>query len=99
MSQPVSVSRRRRIAFQPLRVPAVAALAVAMIGFGGLFASLHSGAILRHSTPSAAAALDDQDLRQLQLQKQQAVLAQLRVRRAEAKSASTIAHHTGFQNP
>lgn len=97
MSQPVSVSRRRRIAFQPFRVPAVAALAVMMIGFGGLFESLHSGAILGQSTPSAAAASDDQDLRQLQLSKGQAAVAQLRMRRAEASSA--FSRHTGFQNP
>lgn len=99
MSRPVSVSRRRRIAFQPLRVPAVAALAVLMIGVGGLFESLHSGAILRQSTPSAARAVDDQGLRQLQLQSAQAAVAELRVRRAEASSASQILHHTGFQNP
>lgn len=100
MSRPVAVSHRRRIALQPLRVPAVAALAVSTIAFGGLFASLHSGAILREPTPSSAAAFDDQDLHQLQRLKVQAILAQLRVRRAKATSASTqISPHTGFQNP
>jgi len=92
MRRPVAVSHRRRIALRPLRVPAVAALAVSMIGFGALFASLRSGTILREA-PAAAVAFDDQDLRQLQRLKPQAVLAQLRIRRAEATSA------TGFQDP
>ncbi len=96
MSRPVAVSHRRRLAFLPLRVPAVAALAVSMVAFGGLFASLHTGAILNGSTLSSAAALDDQDLRQLRLVKQKAAMAQLRVRRAEA---TEISRHTGFQNP
>src|SRR2546423_3609908 len=97
MSQPVTVSHKRRIAFQPLRVPAVAALAIAMIGFGALFESLHSGSVLRQSTPSAAAAFDDQEVRQLQLLKGPAAVAQLRVRRAETKQA--FPRPTGFRNP
>jgi anti-sigma factor RsiW len=96
MSRPVAVSYRRRIAFQPLRVPAVAALAVLMIAFGGLFESLHSGAIFPQAS-SSAAALDDQELHQLQLLKGQAAVAQLRVRRAATKHA--FSRHTGFQNP
>jgi anti-sigma factor RsiW len=95
MSRPVAITHRRRIAFQPLRVPAVAALAVLMIAFGGLFESLHSGAVLRDSAPSAAAAGNDQDTRQLQLAKPRAAAAELRVRRAELP----ISRHTGFQNP
>ena len=43
MSRPVIVSRRRSIAFQPLRVPGAAALAALTIASGGLFASLHGG--------------------------------------------------------
>jgi predicted anti-sigma-YlaC factor YlaD len=99
LSRPIALPRRRRIAFAPLRATAVAALAVSMIGVGGVFASLHSGAILNR--PNAyAAALDDQDLRQLQRQKPQAALAELRVRRARVLSASTqIPRTTGFQNP
>jgi predicted anti-sigma-YlaC factor YlaD len=97
MSRPVSVSRRRRIAFQPLRVPAVAALAISMIAVGGLFESLHTGALFPQSTRSSVAAFDDQDLHQLQLVKGQAALAQLRIRRAEVQPA--LSRHTGFQNP
>jgi hypothetical protein len=101
MSRPVNVSLRRRIALQPLRAPAAAALAVSMIAAGGLFASLHSGTILRESErSSAAAALDDQDLHQLQRLKSQAALAQLKLRRAQAlPAASRIPRRPGFQNP
>lgn len=99
LSRPIAVPHRRRIAFQPLRVPAVAALAVAMLALGGLFASLHSGAIsVRPSSSSAAAALDDQGLRALQLQSTKAAFAQLRIRRAAVQSAQ-IPRHPGFQNP
>jgi anti-sigma factor RsiW len=97
MSQPVSVSHRRRIAFQPLRIPAVAALAISMIAVGGLFESLHSGALFPQATRSSVAAFDDQDLHQLQLLKGPAALAQLRIRRAEVRPA--FSRHTGFQNP
>ena len=102
MSRPVNVSLRRRIAaLQPLRAPAAAALAVSMIAVGGLFASLHSGTILRESNRSSAAAFDDQGVRQLQRLKSQTVLAQLRIRRAAqaAPAASQIPRHPGFQNP
>jgi len=100
MSRPVNVSLRRRIAFQPLRAPAAAALAVSMIAVGGLFASLHSGTILRDSERSSAAAFDDQDLRQLQRLKAPAALAELRLRRAQALPAtSQIPRRPGFQNP
>jgi hypothetical protein len=100
MSRPVNVSLRRRIAFQPLRAPAAAALAVSMIAVGGLFASLHSGTILRDSERSSAAAFDDQDLHQLQRLKSQTILAQLRIRRDQAATAaSQIPRHTGFVNP
>ena len=100
MSRPVNVSLRRRIAFQPLRAPAAAALAVSMIAVGGLFASLHSGTILRDSERSSAAAFDDQDLRQLQRQKSKAALAELQLRRAQTvPAASQIPRRPGFQNP
>jgi hypothetical protein len=100
MSRPANVSLRRRIAFQPLRAPAAAALAVSMIAAGGLFASLHSGTILRESERSSAAAFDDQDLRQLQRLKSQAALAELQLRRAQAvPPASQIPRRSGFQNP
>jgi hypothetical protein len=100
MSRPVNVSLRRRIAFQPLRAPAAAALAVSMIAVGGLFASLHSGTILPESERSSVAAFDDQDLHQLQRLKSQTILAQLRIRRDQAATAtSQIPRHTGFVNP
>jgi hypothetical protein len=99
MSRPVNVSLRRRIAFQ-LRAPAAAALAVSMIAVGGLFASLHSGTILPESERPSAAAFDDQDLHQLQRLKSQTILAQLRIRRDQAATAtSQIPRHTGFVNP
>src|SRR5436309_5388029 len=51
LSRPlVTPSRRRRAAFQAIRVPAVAALAVAMIAFGGLFASIHSSSLVSGSS-------------------------------------------------
>lgn len=100
MSRPVNVSLRRRIAFQPLRAPAAAALAISMIAVGGLFASLHSGTILPESERPSAAAFDDQDLHQLQRLKSQTILAQLRIRRDQAaKATSQIPRHTGFVNP
>ena len=98
MSEPVSVPHRRRIIFQPLRVPVAAAAAVAMIAFGSLFATLHSGGILGQPSLSSAAVFDDQDLRQLQREVGPQALAQLRVRRAEETSGVT-SPHTGFQNP
>jgi hypothetical protein len=97
LSRPVTVPHPRRFA-QPLRVPAVAALAVAMIGLGGLFASLHSSAIQVKPSQPSVAALDDQGFRALQLQGTKAAFAELRLRRAEVESAR-IPRHTGFQNP
>lgn len=100
MSRPVNVSLRRRIALQPLRAPAAAALAISMIAVGGLFASLHSGTILPESERPSAAVFDDQDLHQLQRLKSQTILAQLRIRRDQAAAAtSQIPRHTGFVNP
>ena len=100
MSRPVNVSLRRRIALQPLRAPAAAALAISMIAVGSLFASLHSWTILRESERSSAAAFDDQDLHQLLRLKSQAALAELRLRRAQAvPAASQIPRRPGFQNP
>jgi hypothetical protein len=100
MDRPVVVRRRGRVAFSPLRVPGIAALAALMIASGGLFASLHSGAILREPNSGPAAVLDDQELHQLQRMKPVAALAQLRVRRSEALAAvAQIPRKTGFQNP
>ena len=70
-----------------------------MIGVGGLFASLDSGTILNKPNAYAAAALDDQELRQLQRQKPQAALAALRARRQAFSASTEIPRTTGFQNP
>jgi len=100
LSSPLVAPRRRRVAFQPLRVPAAAALVVAMIGLGGLFASLHSASIVRSGNePSvAAASFDDQSLRALRLQHPRTVVEQLVERRAQAQAAR-IPRRPGFQNP
>ena len=100
LSSPLVAPSRRRLAFQPLRVPAAAALVVAMVGLGGLFASLHSLSLIRSGNqPSvAAASFDDQSLRALRLQHPRTVVEQLVERRAQAESAR-IPRHPGFQNP
>jgi predicted anti-sigma-YlaC factor YlaD len=99
LSRPIALPHRRRIAFAPLRATAAAALALSMIGVGGLFASLGSGTILNKPNSYAAAALDDQGLLQLQRQKPQAALAVLRARRQAFSAATEIPRTTGFQNP
>lgn len=98
VSRPIAVPHRRRIALQPHRVPAVAALAVATIALGGVVASLHPGAIPVRPNPSVAGGADNQDVRALQLLSAKAALAQLRIRRAQVQSAQ-IPRHSGFQNP
>jgi predicted anti-sigma-YlaC factor YlaD len=99
MSRPVIVSRRR-IAFQPLRVPGVAALAALTIASGGLLASIHGGSVLRQPRTGHVGVLDDQDVHQLQRLKPVAALAELKVRRdALDVAVSQIPRTTGFQNP
>jgi predicted anti-sigma-YlaC factor YlaD len=94
LSRAVAVpSRRRKLV--SLRVPVAAAVAVSMIVFGGVFESLHSGAVIHASQPSGAA-FNSQDLRFLQLQKTQRTNNQLAVRRAQTQ-ASQIPRHPGFQ--
>jgi anti-sigma factor RsiW len=99
MSQPVVVSRRSRLAFRPLRVPGVAALAVLMIASGGLFTSLNSGAIFPKAKTGPVGVVDDQDLHELQRMNAVAALAQLRLRREARAVAAQIPRTTGFQNP
>lgn len=100
ISRPVIVSRRRSFAFQPLRVPGVAALAALTIASGGLLASLHGGSALRQPTTGHVGVLDDQDVHQLQRVNAVAALAELKVRRdALAAATSQIPRTTGFQNP
>jgi predicted anti-sigma-YlaC factor YlaD len=99
MSRPVIVSRRR-IAFQPLRVPGAAALAALTIASGGLLASLHGGSALRQPRTGHVGVLDDQDVHQLQRVNAVAALAELKVRRDALDAAtSQIPRTTGFQNP
>jgi predicted anti-sigma-YlaC factor YlaD len=99
MSRPVVVSPRSRLAFRPLRVPGVAALAVLMIASGGLFTSLHSGAIFPSAKTPSIGVLDEGDVYQLQRMKPAAALAQLRLRRQTMAAAAQIPRSTGFQNP
>jgi predicted anti-sigma-YlaC factor YlaD len=99
MSQPVLVSRRSRLAFRPLRVPGVAALAVLMIASGGLFTSLHSGAIFPDTKTGSVGVLDEGDVYQIRRMKPVRALAQLRLRRKTMAAAAQIPRKTGFQNP
>jgi anti-sigma factor RsiW len=99
MSRPVVVSRRSRLAIRPLRLPGVAALAALMIASGGLFTSLHSGAILPKAKSGSVGVLDDQDVLHLQRMNAVAALAQLRLRRETMAAAAQIPRSTGFQNP
>ena len=69
---------------------------VVMIVFGGVFASLRSGAVI-HPSPPPGAAFSSLDLRTMQLQKTQRTNNQLRVRRAQSL-ASQIPRHPGPQN-
>jgi anti-sigma factor RsiW len=97
LSRPIAVRPRRRLAVQPLRVPAVAALAVSAIALGSMFASLNFGAFRGGPSPrSGLTAFDDQSLRQLQLRRDGAVLAQLRLRQA---AFNQIPRHPGPVNP
>src|SRR5256884_138832 len=90
LSRPVAVPSRRRSVLS-LRVPAAAAVAVVMIVFGGVFASLHSGVVI-HSSPPSGAEFNSLDLRAMQLQKTQWTTNQLRLRRAQTQ-ASQISRH------
>jgi predicted anti-sigma-YlaC factor YlaD len=101
LSRQVAVSHRRRRVLQPVRVPAVAAVAVSAIALSVVFASLHSGSIIgRENQAVAGSAFDDQDVRQLQLQRRQAEFAQLLARRAKAREAAVdIPRDSGFVNP
>jgi predicted anti-sigma-YlaC factor YlaD len=98
MSQPILVSRGRRVARWRLQVPGAAALAVVMVATGGLFASLQSGSVLRQPPSAHAGVLDETDLHQIQRSNGAAALAQLKVRR-DALTATKIPRSTGFQNP
>jgi hypothetical protein len=99
MSRPVVVSRRSRLTLRPIRVPGVAALAALMLASGGLFTSLHSGAILPEAKTGSSGVVDDQDVHELQRMNAVAALAQLRLRRETMPAAVQIPRTTGFQNP
>ena len=99
MSGPIVVSRRRSVAFRPLRVPGAAALVALTIASGGLFASIHADSVLRPSR-AGDAVVDDQDVHALQRQIGGTALAELKVRRhAFTEIAAQIPRSTGFQNP
>src|SRR6476619_4886174 len=85
LSRPVAVPSRRRSVVS-LRLPAAAAVAVVMLVFGGVFASLHSGAVI-HASPPPEAAFNSLDLRAMQLQKAQRTNNQLRLRRAQTQAS------------
>jgi anti-sigma factor RsiW len=98
LSKPLTLPSKRTIA-RTLRVPtaAAAAAAVLMVGFGGVFESLHGGGAI--SQPSAASSSDNRaDARAIARRPLQANLDQLLVRRAEFQS-NRIARHPGFQGP
>ena len=98
-SRSFAVPSRRRLALQPLRVPAIASLVVSAIAAGSLVASLHSSGLSSKQSPSIVqAGFDDQGVRQLQLQKASSALAELRLRKAQVQF-SRIPRHPGFQNP
>jgi predicted anti-sigma-YlaC factor YlaD len=96
LRRPVTVPSRRWSVVS-LRVPAAAAVAVSMIAAGGVFETLHSGAVI-HGSRSSATAFDDQTSRALQLQSTKAAFADLLVRKAQLE-ANKIPRHPGFQNP
>jgi len=94
-SKQIAVPSRRRSVLQ-LRVPAAAAaVAVLMIGAGGVFEATHSGTAIPGSRPNGGS-LNDQDLRALRLAGPARAAAQLRVRQAQTQS-SVIPRHPGPQ--
>src|SRR3954462_10764717 len=97
LSRPIAVPSRRRLAL-PVRVPTPAAAAVLMVAFGGVFESLHGGAAIRGSEPSASALDSRVDTRSITKRQQQAKLPELVVRRAPSQS-NLIARHPVFQAP
>jgi hypothetical protein len=70
-----------------------------MIASGGLFTSLHSGAIFPKAKTGSVGVLQEGDLYQLQRMKPASALAQLRLRRNAMAAAVQIPRTTGFQNP
>jgi predicted anti-sigma-YlaC factor YlaD len=85
LAHPIAVPGRRRIVLQPLRVPAVAAMAVSIFALGSLFAVLHSRDILGRSASAAVSARDlSQDRHALQRYKRSTALARVRVNAARA---------------
>jgi len=69
-----------------------------MVAFGGVFESLHGGAGIRGSQPSASAFDSRVAARAITKRQQQANHDQLLVRRALYQS-NLIARHPGFQAP
>jgi predicted anti-sigma-YlaC factor YlaD len=99
MSRPVTISRRRSVAFMAFRVPGAAALAAVMIASGGLLASIHANSVL-HQPRTGVGVFDDQDVHHLQRMTAVEALSVLKVRRETlAVASSHIPRTTGFQNP
>ena len=93
LTRPLTLPSRRRRGLG-VRVPSVAAAAVLMVAFGGVFESLHGGA----AKPAAVAFDNRQDMRAMAKRQQQANRQQLLLRRVQFES-NQIPRHPGFQNP
>ncbi len=79
MDTPIVVQPRRRVALQPFRMPAVAALAVSAIALGTLFETLHSRNAVTQPSFSLLTGRDlVRDAQAIQRYKRTAALAQLR---------------------
>src|SRR6266540_736201 len=92
MDHPIVVQpRRRRVALQPLRMPAVAALAVSAIALGTLFETLHSrNAVTPRLSFSQASARDlARDQQAIQRWKTETALAQARRTTSRLPAPST----------
>jgi anti-sigma factor RsiW len=79
MDTPVVIQPKRRVALQPFRMPAVAALAVSAIALGTLFETLHSRNAVTQPSFSPPSARDlARDSQAIQRYKRTTALAQLR---------------------
>jgi predicted anti-sigma-YlaC factor YlaD len=93
LTQPLALPSRRKRALG-LRVPSVAAAAVLMVAFGGVFESLHGGA-----ARTSGITFDNRaDIQAIAKRQQQANRQQLLIRRVQYES-NLIPRHSGFQNP
>jgi predicted anti-sigma-YlaC factor YlaD len=91
----VMPQRRRWLPVQSLRAT-VAALAVAAVGLGSVFASIEGSGVFNNATPSAAAA-DVGQFRELQAFKRAAAVDLLRRRAAHSQQMPAIRRNSGRQ--